>query len=252
MWNGLEELIELQRLDQAMMDLEAEVQRIPQQIAALEADQARARRARDEAKAAAAALAKERRERERELEEEAGNQRKKQGRLFEIKTNQEYSAVLKEIEQLKDKISGLETRILELMDEQEQGTGRAAQAEAACRAAEATFQRERQGRERDLAVLQTQLANLQKARRQTAAKVERDLYQMYARMMKIRAGTAVVAVRNGSCSGCFVALPPQTYSEVCRNERRITCPHCERILYHPPAEAAAEGGGPPSGGAATA
>ncbi len=252
MWNGLEELIELQRLDQAMARLEAEAQRIPQQIAALEADQARARRAWDEAKAAAAAVTKERRERERELEEEAGNQRKKQGRLFEIKTNQEYAAVLKEIEQLKEKISGLETRILELMDEQEGAAARGAQAEAASRAAEATFQRERQARERDLAALQAQLAGLQKDRKRTAAKVDRDLYQIYARIMKIRAGTAVVPVRNGSCSGCFVALPPQTNNEVRRNERRITCPHCERILYNPPAEAAAEGGGPSSGAAASA
>jgi hypothetical protein len=193
------------------------------------------------------ALAKERREREKELEEEAGNQRRKQGRLFEIKTNQEYSAVLKEIEQLKEKISGLETRILELMEEQEQAARRAAQAEGALRAAEATFQREHQAREQELAGLKGQLAAVQRERKQTAAKVERELYQTYARIMKIRDGTAVVPVREGSCTGCFVALPPQVYSEIRLSQRRITCPHCERILYHPPPEAAAGGAGSKGG-----
>ena len=239
MWNGLEELIELQRVDQAIGRLEAEARQIPLQIAALEADLGRARAAWDQAKAAAAALAKERRERERDLEEEAGNQRKKQGRLFEIKTNQEYSAVLKEIEQLKEKVSGLETRILELMEEQEQGAKRAAAAEAACRSAEAVHRRDREAREGDLARLQGELAGLQKARRQIAGKVDRELYQTYARIMKIRDGTAVVPVREGSCAGCFVALPPQTCNEVRQNDRRITCPHCERILYSLPAGAAA-------------
>ena len=250
MWNGLEELIALQRLDQTLARLEGEARQIPLQIAALEADRTRARAAWDQAKAAAAALAKERREREKELEEEAGNQRRKQGRLFEIKTNQEYSAVLKEIELLKEKVSGLETRILELMDEQERGAVRTAQAEGAFRAAEATFQREKQAREQDLARLQAQLAGLQRDRKQTAVKVERELYQTYARIMKIRDGTAVVPVREGSCTGCFVALPPQIYSEIRLSQRRITCPHCERILYHPPAEAAAGGPGPTGGAAA--
>ena len=242
MWNGLEDLIELQRLDQAIARVDGEARQIPPQIAALEADVARARAAWDQAKAAAATFAKERRERERGLEEEAGNQRKKQGRLFEIKTNQEYSAVLKEIEQLKEKISGLETRILELMDEQEQAAKRAAEAESAYRAAEAAFGRDRQARERDLAQLQARLGELQKARKRTAANVDRELYQTYARIMKIRDGMAVVPARDGSCAGCFVALPPQTYNEVRHNDRRIACPHCERILYYPAAGAPTEGG----------
>ncbi len=242
MWDGLEELIELQRLDQAVARLDGQARQIPLQIAALEADLARARGAWDQAKAAAAALAKERRERERELEEEAGNQRKKQGRLFEIKTNQEYSAVLKEIELVKEKVSGLETRILELMDEQEQAAKRLAEAEAAYRGAEAVHRREREAREKELARLQAQLVELQKARKRTAGKVDRELYQTYARIMKIRDGTAVVPVRDGSCAGCFVALPPQICNEVRHNDRRITCPHCERILYSPAAGAPAEGG----------
>lgn len=242
MWKGLEELIELQRQDQAIARLEGEARQIPLQIAAREADLASARAAWDQAKAAAAALGKERRERERELEEEAGNQRKKQGRLFEIKTNQEYSAVLKEIELVKEKISGLETRILELMDEQERAAKRAAESEKTFRAAEGEFRRYREGREKDLAQLQAQLAGLQKSRKQTAAKVDRELYQTYARIMKIREGTAVVPVRDESCAGCFVALPPQTVNEVRHNDRRITCPHCERILYYAGPGAAAEGG----------
>jgi predicted nucleic acid-binding Zn-ribbon protein len=242
MWHGLEALIELQRMDQAIARLEAEARQIPLQIAALEADLGRARAAWDQGKATAAATAKERRERERELEEEAGNQRKKQGRLFEIKTNQEYAAVLKEIEQVKERISGLETRILELMDEQEQAGKRATEAEAAFRAAEALHRRDREAREKDLGRLQGELAGLQKARKQVAGTVDRELYQNYARIMKIRDGTAVVPVREGSCAGCFVALPPQTCNEVRLNDRRITCPHCERILYYPFAGVAAEGG----------
>jgi len=249
-WAGLEELIALQKMDQAIARLEGEARQIPARIAALGAGLARARGARDEAKAAATAVAKARRDREKDLEEETANQRRKQGRLFEIKTNQEYSAVLKEIEQLKEKISGLETSILELMDEQEAAGKRLAAAEAACRAAEAAAREETQAHEKTLADLQAQLAGLQKVRKQAAVRVDRELYQNYARLMKIRDGTALVPLRDGSCAGCFVALPPQVGNEIRTTQRRVTCPHCERMLYHLPAEAPAETAGPAGAGPA--
>jgi uncharacterized protein len=245
MWQGLEELLELQRMDTAIARLDGQLRQIPLQIAALEGALGRARGARDEAKAAAALVTKARRDREKELEAEAANQRAKQGRLYEIKTNQEYSAVLKEIEQLKERISGFETRILELMDEQELAAKRAAEAEAAFRAAEAAFQRGKAEHEKELAELQSQLAGAQRLRRDAAGKVDRELYQTYARLMKLREGTAAVPVRDGSCTGCFVALPPQTYNEVRFSEKRIACPHCERLLYHRPSETPAGGDATP-------
>ena len=71
MWNGLDKLIELQKLDVAIAKLEAEAQAIPQAIQALETKLVRARAALDAAKAAADKLQKERRGKELELEEAA-------------------------------------------------------------------------------------------------------------------------------------------------------------------------------------
>lgn len=230
MWNGLDKLLELQRLDQAIARLEAEGRAIPQEIQALEARLTEARAGLDQAKAKADQIQKERRAKERELDEATINIKKKQARLFEIKTNEEYSAVLREIESLKEKSSKLEEEILNLLEKGDVAAKTVTDAEKGFKAAEALHQNERTEKEGQLARLRQELANLQEARKGQASRLDTDLLRQYTRLRKSR-GVAVVAVKDGSCGGCGISLTPQTYSEVRRNDRMFTCSSCNRILY---------------------
>ncbi|MBI4840875.1 MAG: hypothetical protein HY803_07350 [candidate division NC10 bacterium] len=230
MWNGLDKLLELQRLDQAIARLEAEGRAIPQEIQALEARLTEAGAGLDQAKAKADQIQKERRAKERELDEATINSKKKQARLFEIKTNEEYSAVLKEIESLKEKSSKLEEEILNLLEKGDVAARTVTDAEKGFKAAESLHQNERTEKEGQLARLRQELANLQEARKGQASRLDTDLLRQYTRLRKSR-GVAVVAVKDGSCGGCGISLTPQTYTEVRRNDRMFTCSSCNRILY---------------------
>lgn len=231
MWNGLDKLIDLQKLDSAIAKLEAEARTIPQVIEGLEARLADARVGLEAAKSKSEQIQRDRRAKERELEEVAQNARKKQARLFEIKTNEEYSAVLKEIESLKEKSSKLEEEILEFMEQADVATKSLAEAERVFKAAEAVRQRERAEKEVQLARVQQELAGLRESRKGHASRLDGDLLRQYDRLMKSR-GVAVVAVKEASCSGCGITLTPQTYAEIRRNDRMYTCPSCNRILYY--------------------
>jgi predicted nucleic acid-binding Zn-ribbon protein len=231
MWNGLEKLIELQRLDAAMARLNADVQTIPQEIAGLEARLTAARGGLEAARAGLEQVQKERRSKERELEEATLGIKKKQARLFEIKTNQEYAAVLREIEVLKEKSSALEEQVLELLERADAGATAVVEAERAFRLAEAASQKERSEKEAQLTSLQRELASHREARRAQASRLEAGLLQQYTRLVKSR-DMAVVAVKDGSCTGCGMVLTPQTYNEVRRNDRMFTCTSCNRILYY--------------------
>ena len=230
MWNGLDKLLELQKLDLAVARLDVEAREIPQQIQALESRLTEARAALDQAKGKADQIQKDRRAKERELDEAAQNVKKKQTRLFEIKTNEEYSAVLKEIESLKEKSSKLETEILELLERGDVAAKTVTDAEKEFKAAEGLHQKERAEKEAQLATLMQDLAALKEARKGQASRLDSTLLQQYMRLAKTR-GVAVVAVKDGSCTGCGIALTPQTYNEVRRNDRMFTCSSCNRILY---------------------
>ncbi len=231
MREDLAQVVNLQNLDLEIARLQGEAQKIPREIAEWEEELQRSRRTWDDARQRLADFEQLRRRKERELEEVIGEQRKRQGRLFEIKTNQEYAAVLKEIEALKDRRSKLEDEILELLDQIE-GAQRTVQEEATrFQEREMAFQQQRTTKEAELSRLQAELERLQKERRQQAKSVEPNLLQTYQRLVRSRGGVAVAPVRDGSCLGCYVALTPQTYNELRKGEVLITCANCQRILY---------------------
>ena len=232
MWDGLDKLLELQKLDLTIARLDAQAQAIPRAIDALEDRLAKAREALGAAKAKAELLNKDRRGKERELDEATQNTKKKQARLFEIKTNEEYSAVLKEIEALKTKSSSLETAILEQMEQGDAAAKLVAEAERVFGSAEAELQKERQEKETQLVALQKELASLRVARKGQASRVDGELLRQYTRLMKTR-DAAVVMVTDGSCQGCGMTLTPQMYTEVKRNDRMFVCSSCNRILHFP-------------------
>ena len=232
MWVGLDKLLELQKLDLAIARLDAEVRSIPQAIEMIEGRLTRARHEFEGAKEKTDYLQKERRAKERELEEVTQNTKKKQARLYEIKTNEEYSAVLKEIESLKAKSSKLETEILEQMEQSDATAKIVTEAERVFKAEQTTCQRERQDKEIQLAALQKELADLQVARRAQASRLDGEILRLYNRLIRNR-DVAVVAVLDGSCQGCGMAVTPQAYAEIRRNDRMFTCPSCNRILYFP-------------------
>jgi predicted nucleic acid-binding Zn-ribbon protein len=53
----------------------------------------------------------------------------------------------------------------------------------------------------------------------------------FLRLLESKKGTAVAAVVEGSCSLCHFALRPHLQQRVRRAEEIISCEHCHRILY---------------------
>ena len=227
----MEQLVDLQRLDSEIAEVEAAAAAIPGVIRRIEEQLLRAKAALDATTAEADRMMKLRRQKERELEEATDQLKKRQSRLFEIKTNQEYSAVLKEIEGLKQKVSGLEEEILVLLDQIEVAVKARVEEEQRIRSTEAEVLRDKQQKEAELQTLRGRLAELQGARTGRSKGVEASLLQQYLRLLKSRAGLAVAPARDGSCEGCHVALTPQLYNEVRRNEEILACERCARILY---------------------
>jgi uncharacterized protein len=232
MWAGLDKLLELQKVDLAIARLDAEARAIPQTIEAIEGRLAKARQEFERATEQVGQLQKDRRVKERELEEANQSTKKKQGRLYEIKTNEEYSAVLKEIEALKTKSSKLETEILEQMEQGDATAKTMTEAERVLRAEQAACQKERQDKEGRLATLQKELADLQTARKGQIGRLDAELLRLYTRLIRNR-DVAVVPVLDASCQGCGMQLTPQAYAELRRNDRMFICSSCSRILYFP-------------------
>lgn len=231
MYPQLELLVDLQRLDAELDRLEAERVKIPQEIDALREGVQRVQKEIEDSKAHIANLNLARRKKELEVESQKQAVAKDQARLFEVKNNREYAAMMKEIEGGKAKISGLEDEILELMEGLEEEARKPKEMEEILLREEGRFREEKRKREGDMERLTQRLEAKREKREKLVASLEPKLYQSYMRIRQNRHGLAVVSVVGEICQGCHMSIPPQMVAEVRKSEQLIACGQCNRILY---------------------
>jgi predicted nucleic acid-binding Zn-ribbon protein len=227
-------LIRLQEHDSRIARLDAELARLPQQLAAIQAAVADVRRTVDTTRARLETTRKELRARERDLDDIGARRVKSEARLYEVKTNVEYSAVLAEIENIKAQKARTEEEILGLMEQQESLTSEMRDAEARLRARETEGEREEAVVREQLARIETDLAGLRQERSGIAGQLPRGVLGDYEKILRARGGVAVAPVMAGStCGGCRVAIRPQALQEIRAAQALVHCESCGRFLYWP-------------------
>jgi predicted nucleic acid-binding Zn-ribbon protein len=238
-------LMKLQELELSVRHFEAAIATKPHELDPLT-------HALDDARASATShrkdlesLERQRRQLEAAVTEEQYNLQKAQRKLLEVKTNKEYSAMVAEIEAFKQKISAHEDAVLHIMELTELRKQELQEIDRRVIEADQRLAEERRRNESELAVLKETLAGRRQTRAEAMQQLERPMMELYMRLLSTRKGLAVVGIKNGACQGCFLALPPQLMQEVRRNDRVLTCSHCQRILYwsgetlHTPSESGA-------------
>jgi predicted nucleic acid-binding Zn-ribbon protein len=170
---------------------------------------------------------------ERELDSCQATLSKIQGKLHEVKTNKEYSAVLAEIATWKQRIADLEDHILQLMelaDQQRQARQRQEQrvheAEQELNTCGLQIQQAHAGLTQRLAVDYDK-------RQQTMVHIEARLYEVYEKLAAQHGGRAVTQLHDGVCGGCHLKVPPQLVSQIRMQEQLFHCPHCQLMLLWP-------------------
>lgn len=64
---------------------------------------------------------------------------------------------------------------------------------------------------------------------------------IYNRVRPAKAGIAVVAIKNGVCSGCYNAIPRQLAMELRKGDKHTVCEYCGRIVVGEPLAIAVDG-----------
>ena len=62
--------------------------------------------------------------------------------------------------------------------------------------------------------------------------MEAALLKRYELLRSRRNGQALAGVTDGVCKGCFMNIPPQLFIELQKEEEMLSCPSCNRIMFH--------------------
>jgi predicted nucleic acid-binding Zn-ribbon protein len=228
----LQTLIELQGFDAKIAGLESEAARLPRQIEAIQAALSEAKKSLETIKGKVDTTKKDLRTREKDLEVANVKRQKLEAKLYEVKTNKEYSAVLLEIEEAKQEKAKTEEDILNLMEMQERLGVEIKDAEQRFRTREEQARQDEAVVRKKLGAVEQEL-NLQRAERRSRAKdLPVGLLASYDRISKARGGVAVAAVTSAAvCGGCRVSIRPQAMQELRTTTGLILCESCGRYLY---------------------
>jgi len=226
-------LLALQQMDDRLRTLALEKQHLPQRLQAYEAACTAARRQLVQQQAAIEQSERQQRAYERELASHQEALRKTQSKVYDVKTNKEYSAILAEIDAGKQRLEALEDQLLTLMEATDQQRQASRVQEQQEQAALQEFAVQTRHIDQEQETLRRAMVAAQEQRQQTVAAIDAKLYEQYQKVAAQHGGRAIAQLQEGVCSGCHLKLPPQFISEIRLQTQLFTCPHCRLILLWP-------------------
>jgi uncharacterized protein len=230
----LQKLTELEKVDREAARLTEEVAALPKRVAAIEERLAGHKAAVEAVKAAIKGNEASRRRLEADIQGFQLKIVKYREQSSSVKTNDEYRALMHEVEFTEKQIGNAEDKILELMIslEAEEKSLKAAETEMKSEVLE--VEREKSEARTRTAEDEALLAELAKKRNDLRSGIGDSMLAHYDRIMRQRK-SATAEARGQKCMACFVMLRPQLWEDLRTNEHIITCSSCGRILYYDPA-----------------
>ena len=231
----IENLLKLQDTDKEIRRLQDEVAEFPKRVAVIEQKLAGTKAQLEKAQAAVKADEANRRKYDTAISDLRGKISKYRDQSLDVKTNEQYKALLHEIQFAEKEIAGNEDKILELMVNADSRDKEVKAAQAELKAETAEIEKEKEEARNRTAEDEKLLAEWRAKRDQIRTGIDADLLRHFERVSKFR-GSGIAEVRDQKCMACRVMLRPQTYNEVRSGTQTIICDSCQRILFFNPAE----------------
>lgn len=224
-------LIKLQTIDTEIYALRYEKESKPEEIKTLETAFEEKKQHLSALEKIFLDLQKQRKDNELELASKEEVIKKLQTQLYSLKTNKEYQAMLNQIEDAKADASVIEDKILELLEGLDKTKNDVEQEKQKLQKEERIFIEQKKGTENRLKEIDDRLTQLETQRKQVLPEIDAKILIQYERILYNRDGLSIVNVKNNSCQGCNMFVPPQMINLIRMYERIVTCEVCNRILY---------------------
>src|ERR1700727_17372 len=226
----IENLLRLQVADKEIRRLQDEIAEFPKRVAVIEQRLAGTKAQLDKAQPAVKADEAARRKYDTAISDLRGKISKYRDQSLEVKTNDQYKALLHEIQFSEKEIAANEDKILEIMvnaDARDKEV-KAAQAELKEEAAE--IEKEKVEARQRTTEDEKQLTEWRGKRDQMRAGANEALLPHKEHVSNFR-GSGISEVRDHKCMACQVMLRPQIYNDVRTGQQTVICDSCQRVLY---------------------
>jgi len=149
---------------------------------------------------------------------------------FQIKTNEEFKAIEKEVAVIESKIRGVEDQELDIMETIEGLKKGVTENQESLKKEQWSLDADLKEFDRRAQELEQELARLKSRRNEIASKVDHAWLSAYNRVVE-RKSDALVPLNQGVCGGCHLKLAPSLGHAVLKQTEPVICDFCGRLLY---------------------
>jgi predicted nucleic acid-binding Zn-ribbon protein len=224
-------ILAIQSTDTRVAEIKREQEGAPKEIQRLRDDLDRLEKSMEQDLASLEDLKKGSMGLEKDLEEIEPKLKKSKAKLNDVKSNKEYQAVLKEIEELNALILQKEEVMIKWMEEIEIQEKECADNNKRWEQSRKEYESEEKKFLQRMKELEKEVQFLHEQRLKLSRKVDQDLLNRYTALNANLGNQVVVPVIDAVCGGCHLGIPPQQYNDLIKGDSLQSCPNCNRIIY---------------------
>jgi uncharacterized protein len=226
----LQQLVDLQKIDDQISEYKKILVDIPRQLNSARSELEEKKNILKLVMDEISALQKQRKDLELEVQGENDHMAKAKTKLSAVKTNKEYTAILTEVDTIKEKVSKIEDKELEIMEALEEKSKEIPGVEKKCKEEDAFFIEYKQKKEVEEKRFNEELEELAVKRKDISDQLETVILKRYQKIFDTR-GKAVAGLRENICQGCFQYILPQMVIDVKVGEKLHQCANCLSFLF---------------------
>ncbi len=229
----IKNLLELQNIDLQIESLLLKEKEIPKQKEKLRIQEKKLRQEIEDSEKHHKKLVLDQRECERQIAQLQEQIKKYNNQLQAVKKNEEYQALLREIDEVKKQIGLKEEEQIKIMLEMDEANLFFLEAKKRIETEIQQLKKQEEQIDKELQEVIQERKGLEQKKLDFQRLVSVELLNHYLRVKQRRkTGPVVVPLRDEICSGCFMQILPQVVNEIMASEKIHTCRHCGRILYY--------------------
>ena len=230
MRDQLKRLEELQRYDAQIQELTNALKAIPAKLEASQSDFARVETLLENERTQLAESQRYYAEQKSQLQTDESTASGAKHKLSLAKNSKEYVAAQREMEQTRESVQNREQEIAKLIEAVQVKEKLLAERAAELEVLRKSIDKDAEVARKKMAELEGKIATIKVDRDKAATGIKPDVLKRYG-AIRMRRGLAVTTVRNGTCQGCNMNVPPQLFNVLQRGNSIETCPYCHRIVY---------------------
>jgi predicted nucleic acid-binding Zn-ribbon protein len=152
-------------------------------------------------------------------------------KLRSVKTNKEYQSMLKEIDELKKKQSGIEDQMLHSLEQIEAAEKNTTVLKADLDDLRSEIEAQKEEIQSNAQAQRTDLEEAYARRDAVYGQLPVKIQTLVSKVMRQNNGVGVAGVLDEVCQVCRLNIPPQLFIELMRMQELLMCPHCQCLIY---------------------